>query len=72
MCNANTYWQYHTDDITITVDNDPNTEESCRDNVCGGLISFADRWTGGRFEWARMLNSESGHRPSLDTAKEAK
>jgi hypothetical protein len=33
MCNANTWWTYRTDVITITVD--ANSEKMCRDGVCG-------------------------------------
>jgi hypothetical protein len=74
MCNANTWWNYRNDDITIAVDNDPNAETVCRDGICGLDVSFSDRWTAPRYEWARILNSvDSGlARPSPQSAKEAR
>jgi hypothetical protein len=72
MCNANTYWQYRTDDITITVENDPNSEVACRDDECGIPASFSDRWTGIRFEWARILKSANTFSLVTRTAKEAR
>ncbi|PYU48649.1 MAG: hypothetical protein DMG48_19565 [Acidobacteria bacterium] len=57
MCNANTWWQYRTDDITITVDNNPNSEEVCRDGECGIPVGFAYRSGRQSTWWARTLNS---------------
>ena len=72
MCNANTFWQYHTDDITITVDNDPHSEEVCRDGDCGFPVSFVHR--GGRQSswWARILNSGETVSMVTRTAREAR
>ncbi len=72
MCNANTYWQYHTDDIIVTVDKNPNSEEVCRDGECGLPVPFAHR--GGRQStwWARILNSGDTFSVVIRTAKEAR
>lgn len=71
MCNANTFWQYRTDDITITVEKNPNSEEVCRAGECGIPVGFADRRERKSTWWARILNS--GDRvPVVITAKEAK
>ena len=56
-CDANLWYNYTTDDITIKVDNhDGNTEEVCRAGECGLPTGFSDRWTPRRFEWALMLS----------------
>jgi hypothetical protein len=72
MCNANTYWQYRTDDITITVDDD-HTVMACRAGVCSPWVDFA-YWQNGRqsTQWARVLNSESAQRPPSNTPEEAR
>jgi hypothetical protein len=57
MCNTNTWWQYRTDVITITVDKSPNTEEVCRDSECGIPVGFADRGRRQSTWWARISNS---------------
>jgi hypothetical protein len=53
-CNANLWFNYTTDEITIKVNNNPKTEEVCRGNDCGELIDFSDDWTPLGFEWARV------------------
>ncbi len=56
-CDANLWYNYTTDDITIKVDNHGgNTEEVCRAGECGLPTYFSDRWTPRRFEWALMLS----------------
>jgi len=56
-CDANLWYNYTTDDITIKVDNHGgNTEEVCRAGECGLPTGFSDRWTPRRFEWALMLS----------------
>ena len=56
-CEANLWYNYTTDDITIKVDNHGgNTEEVCRAGECGLPTGFSDRWTPRRFEWALMLS----------------
>lgn len=76
MCNANTWWQYSTDDITITVDNNPNSEEVCRAGECGVPVGFASLREHQSTWWAHTLNSrDSGglvrSSPSPGTVKEA-
>ena len=35
MCNANTWWPYRTNILTITIDINPKSAEICRDDECG-------------------------------------
>lgn len=71
-CDATTWWNYKSDDITITVDNSPNSEEACRGDECGLPVGFADRWTESRFEWAAIPNSGGEFSVVVKTAKEAR
>jgi hypothetical protein len=72
MCNANTYWQYRADDIIITIDNDPNSEEACRDGVCP-LYPMQLAYRGGRQStWSARTLSSGDTFSVVVTAKEAK
>lgn len=64
-CDANLWWNYSTDDITITVDNHGgNSEEVCRAEDCGLPVDFSDRWAPRRLEWARIRNSADSSAPA--------
>ena len=75
-CNANLFYNYTTDDITITVDNHGgNTEEVCRAGECGIPEGFSDHWTPRRVEWARNRIDSSGparSSPQMTVVKEAR
>jgi hypothetical protein len=72
-CNANLWYVYSSDDITITVDNHGgNTEEVCRAGECGLEQGFADRWIPRRTEWARILATPQRSSPRPTTVTEAK
>ena len=59
-CNANLWFDYTVDNITITIENNPHSEEVCRGDECGLPMGFSNRWTPLLFEWARLLNSGNG------------
>jgi hypothetical protein len=68
QCNGSTtYTKYRTNDITITVDRNPNSEEVCRDLTgdgdCGIPEGFAYLTDDSGFEVARVFSSiDTGHR----------
>lgn len=68
MCNATTWWQYRTDVIQISVDDD-RTEENCRDSVCGAWQPFAHRIAGQPTWWAHLWRD---HRDDFSVVTEGR
>ncbi|MGC1418484.1 MAG: hypothetical protein WA817_24585 [Candidatus Acidiferrum sp.] len=77
-CDANTWWDYRTDVITITVNNNPeNTETNCRDEAadpdnCGLPVNFTYRRGKQSTWWARILKVPPGSPPQSALAKGAR
>ena len=77
-CDANTWWGYRTDVLTITVDNNPsNSETVCRDkaanpNNCGLPVGFASLRGRQRTWWARIRKVPPGSPPQSASVKEAR
>jgi hypothetical protein len=67
-CDANLWYNYTQDDITISVDTD-HTVEACRAGVCGPWQPFSYRNGRQSTWWARAW---SDHPHDLRTAKEAR
>jgi hypothetical protein len=78
-CNANVWWNYRSDTITITVNNvGDNTEESCRAGECGVPVTFSYQMGGHRKTWWALIfkpGDSSGplrSSPQIKAVKEAR
>jgi hypothetical protein len=62
-CSANVWFNYRTDTLTITVDDD-HTVKACRAGVCSEWVDFSYR-IGGKTEtqWVRIFRLDSGGSP---------
>ena len=76
-CNANLWFNYRTDEITIDVDED-HTVLACRANVCSQWASFTYQiGDKSKTEWVRIFRFDSGGPPrssphSVSTVEEAR
>lgn len=77
-CDANTWWGYRTDVLTITVDNSPeNDETNCRDKAadpdnCGLPVNFSYRKGEQPTWWAHIRKVPARSSPQWAPAKEAR